>query len=680
MTNKEAGKAQINVVLFSGGSGTHSITEALMRHSQIRLRILINAYDDGHSTGRLREFIPGMLGPSDVRKNINRLMPVTERSQKALKVISDERLAVGISREDALDLVEALSRGNRDKMPGKFASAYKDLSIGVAGRLRKFLEEFLNYLKEQEAVGRTFDFTDCAVGNLLFAGCYLEQGRDFNQAMKAFAEFYEVSPDILLNVTLGENLFLVAEKEDGTVLRNEADIVAAQSQARITELFLIDEAIYREQAARSGLSDEELAQQVRRAARIPQLNEDARRAIAEADLIIYGPGTQHSSLFPSYMTVGVAQAIAANGNADKVFIGNIHRDLDIQQDDINDLARKFMVAMNAPNPLTGAAEVRWEDVVTQFFVQSAEAANDEAKYIPFDPAKFPYPLETVRLRDWELNDGRHAGGFVMEELQQIVQARIDIELERFHHMVTIIVPVLNEERKLGEVLRDLTALDFQDLDLTKEILVVDGGSTDRTREIARSLRNVKLLEVSGPGRGRGAALRLGVEKARGNLVVFYAGDGEYRTKDLRDVVISLSRSPYRAVFGTRAVKIKSLSDQLKKIYQGNLRLYLTSKYGGILLSVATLLLYNRYVTDILTSLKAFDAQLLKSLALECDGRDLDSEIVAKLAHAGEFMLELPVEYVPRLHSEGKKITLGDGLSALWALFKYRSQGKAAGPA
>jgi hypothetical protein len=98
---------------------------------------------------------------------------------------------------------------------------------------------------------------------------------------------------------------------------------------------------------------------------------------------------------------------------------------------------------------------------------------------------------------------------------------------------------------------------------------------------------------------------------------------------------------------------------------------LTSKYGGILLSVATLLLYNRYVTDILTSLKAFDGQLLKSLALESNGRDLDSEIVAKLARSGEFMLELPVEYVPRLHSEGKKITLGDGLSALWALFKYR---------
>src|SRR5882762_2079989 len=97
-----ASRSQINVVLFSGGSGTQSITEALRGHPQISLRILINAYDDGLSTGRLRRFLPGMLGPSDVRKNINRLMPTGERSQRSLRSISDHRLSIGISRDDAL--------------------------------------------------------------------------------------------------------------------------------------------------------------------------------------------------------------------------------------------------------------------------------------------------------------------------------------------------------------------------------------------------------------------------------------------------------------------------------------------------------------------------------------------------------------------------------------------------
>src|SRR3954471_13726106 len=108
---KEPARSQINVVLFSGGSGTQSITEAFLRHSQIALKILINAYDDGHSTGRLRRFIPGMLGPSDVRKNINRLMPVEERCQQAIKAISDHRLPVGIPRGEALAMIEGILTG-----------------------------------------------------------------------------------------------------------------------------------------------------------------------------------------------------------------------------------------------------------------------------------------------------------------------------------------------------------------------------------------------------------------------------------------------------------------------------------------------------------------------------------------------------------------------------------------
>src|SRR6516162_8942199 len=94
VSSKAEMRSQINVVLFSGGSGTQSITEAFRRHPQISLKILINAYDDGHSTGRLRRFIPGMLGPSDVRKNINRLMPTLERGQKSLKAVSDHRLPI----------------------------------------------------------------------------------------------------------------------------------------------------------------------------------------------------------------------------------------------------------------------------------------------------------------------------------------------------------------------------------------------------------------------------------------------------------------------------------------------------------------------------------------------------------------------------------------------------------
>src|SRR5258706_3054928 len=240
-----ASRSKINVVLFSGGSGTQAITEGLLRHPQISLAILINAYDDGHSTGRLRRFIPGMLGPSDVRKNINRLMPARERSQQSLKTISDHRLPVGISRDDALLMIQHMLAGSYQTLPHSLAEGFPHLEVWQCKRLSGYLNTFLDYMHRQEQQGRYFDFNDCAIGNLLFAGAYLEQGQDFNQAVAEFSQVYEVGRDVLLNITIGEDLFLVAEKENGEMLLSEAGIVAAQDDSKIKQLYLIDAHTYR---------------------------------------------------------------------------------------------------------------------------------------------------------------------------------------------------------------------------------------------------------------------------------------------------------------------------------------------------------------------------------------------------------------------------------------------------
>ena len=651
------------MVLFSGGSGTQSITAALQKHPQISLKILINAYDDGHSTGRLRRFVPGMLGPSDVRKNIGRLMPASERSEKSLAVVSDFRLPMGIARAEALQWIDRIIDGDFALLPEKLAAAFPLLTTWQWRRLSSYLAAFRGYFQQQEQGGHIFDFTDCALGNLYFTGCYLEEGRDFNQAVRAFSEFYEVGGDVLLNITRGENLFLVAQKENGSVLLNEADIVATQDDTKIEDLFLIDGDVFlnrMENAAEPG--------ELRSAHRIPRINPLADQALREADVIIYGPGTQHSSLFPSYMTDGVAEAIAANTKADKVFIGNIHRDFDIQGEDASDLARKLLQTMSRG----GARNVEWLDVVSHFFVQGIdENTLGQAKYVPFDKSSFAFPLETVKVRDWEAAEGRHSGGYVLDELRQIVQSRIDIELTPFHHMVSIVIPVLNEEATVERVLKSVTALDFGPMSLSKEVLLVDGGSTDATQERARSVGNVRIYSLPAGRFGRGAAMRLGMEKARGNLIVFFPGDDEYRPEDLYSVVQSLMQGGFRAVFGTRAVKCTDLSDRLKNIYENNRRLYLTSKYGGMMLSVTTLLLYNRYVTDVLSSLKGYDAALLRSLELQSDGLDLETEIVAKLSQRREYLFEIPVDYKPRARSAGKKIRASDGLRALFALLRFR---------
>ncbi len=219
---------RVKIVLFSGGSGTQTICDTLIGQPQVDLTVLINAYDDGHSTGRIRRFVPGMLGPSDVRKNINRLMPQQDRSHLALRELSDFRLAKNVDYQDAHSIVAAFARRQYDLLPAGIREYFALITVGQANRISELFEHFYRYSAEQFAIGNLFDYRDCALGNILFAGCFLAEGRDFNRTVAALSELYELRAT-LLNVTAGENLFLAARKEDGSFLRGEFDIVAAQN-------------------------------------------------------------------------------------------------------------------------------------------------------------------------------------------------------------------------------------------------------------------------------------------------------------------------------------------------------------------------------------------------------------------------------------------------------------------
>jgi hypothetical protein len=115
----------------------------------------------------------------------------------------------------------------------------------------------------------------------------------------------------------------------------------------------------------------------------------------------------------------------------------------------------------------------------------------------------------------------------------------------------------------------------------------------------------------------------------------------------------------------------NLNRRIRDIYGNSTSLLLVSKYGGMMLSVLTLVLYNRYVADVLTSVKAFDRDLLNRFTLQCKSFDIEAELVAETALAGEYILELPVDFKPRQRSDGKKIRFMDGLGCMRVLFARR---------
>ena len=140
------GKQQVKIVLFSGGRGTSIISAFLLDRLNVKLTVAVNAYDDGLSTGRLRAFIPGMLGPSDVRKNITSLMHCNDDSQRKLKYLLEFRFDENVSQDDALACLYAIARLNPAECPfPEIEEALICLKFHILRSMSVDIQKFIDY-------------------------------------------------------------------------------------------------------------------------------------------------------------------------------------------------------------------------------------------------------------------------------------------------------------------------------------------------------------------------------------------------------------------------------------------------------------------------------------------------------------------------------------------------------
>jgi 2-phospho-L-lactate transferase/gluconeogenesis factor (CofD/UPF0052 family) len=660
----EGKKEGLKVVLFSGGRGTGSISDALLKYPDIELTLLVNFYDDGLSTGLLRRFIPGMLGPSDIRKVVSSLLKQhPDTASQALRQLLEHRFPDETTTDEALHLLNQLIDWQIDaQTTHEIVTAKEHISLAQIRQASFYLQAFLDYYTQTIPKKPWFTFCDNSLGNLLFAGCYLSHGKNFNQAIEQFCSFARIK-NTVLNITLGENFVLTAIKEDGRYLADEASVVGPQDTSRIEEIFLLPGYLDPNLPELNQDKSAKIAF-LRQAETLPQLNPLANTALRQADIIIYGPGTQNSSLYPSYLTQGVAEAIQSNNRAEKIFIANIARDHDILSESANTLVKSFLWNMSRKANYSA----KHTKLVTRFFFQKPDITNSETAYLPFEASEFDYPLEKVVWVDLEGDKGKHSGGRTVSELLLVVEEKLRKQIRHVPHKVSIIVPALNEQRTIRNVLRELQQLQFPELGLEKEIIVVDGGSSDKTFEHVRSEPSVRAYQLQDK-RGRGAALRLGLEKAKGEIILFFPSDGEYTVNDIPRVISPLLNHEFPVVFGSRAFQ-NDLSGTLQRVYGNRGARFTVSKYGGMLLSVMTLVMHHRYIGDPLTSLKGFNARIFRNMNFEHSGVDFDMELIAKAAKAKYAILEVPVSYKARTIKQGKKITVKDGLKCAFTLAKF----------
>jgi glycosyltransferase involved in cell wall biosynthesis len=223
--------------------------------------------------------------------------------------------------------------------------------------------------------------------------------------------------------------------------------------------------------------------------------------------------------------------------------------------------------------------------------------------------------------------------------------------------LSVIVPVFNERETLMEVLARIRAVPLPCVE--REIVLVDDGSTDGTREVIAGASAPDLRVILHPeNRGKGAAVRSGLAAASGDYVLIQDADLEYDPADYALLLVPAAAGA-PCVYGSRflAGAERSMAP--------------VSAAANRFLTAVTRLLYGLRLTDMETCYKLVRTDLLRAVTLRASGFDIEPEITAKLAKRGVEIREVAVRYAGRTRAEGKKIGWRDGAAALWALVKYR---------
>ncbi len=232
--------------------------------------------------------------------------------------------------------------------------------------------------------------------------------------------------------------------------------------------------------------------------------------------------------------------------------------------------------------------------------------------------------------------------------------------------LSVLIPVYNEVHTLKKIINKVEAVDLGSTE--KEIILIDDHSTDGSRELIRSLKGDYIKIFQDENKGKGAALKRGVEIATGNFIIFQDADLEYDPEDYKVLIEPVIQRQADIVYGSR------FETQRFVLFGKNKTIHPTHWFGNKLLKIVFNLLYGTKLSDAEPCYKLIRSDILKSFEIDADGFEYDIELMCKIARNGHSVIQLPIKYIPRTFEEGKKITWKDGIIAITTMLKFKWAG------
>lgn len=224
-------------------------------------------------------------------------------------------------------------------------------------------------------------------------------------------------------------------------------------------------------------------------------------------------------------------------------------------------------------------------------------------------------------------------------------------------LLSVVIPVYNEKNTLLEIINKIDALPKT---INRELILVDDGSTDGTRDLLKKLESRSDIKIiyKEKNSGKGDSLKIGFANSKGDYVIVQDADLEYDPGDYIKLLEKIEGKKKTIVYGSRFMgKYEDMSS--------------LHYYGNKFLTLITNLLFGVSLTDMETCYKLFPGEFIRNLKLRANRFDFEPEITAKICKSGYKIIEVPISYYGRKHSEGKKITWKDGFNAVYSLIKYK---------